>query len=109
MNPGLWDGTPPPFLHIASTVGGFMLLVFLMAVGLFFLARRGTFAVPTPWITRRQSPEAEAKKILADRFAKGDISVEDFMERASVLNWTPGTDQWPQPSQERRQRFLERH
>ena len=34
-------------------------------------------------------------RILAERFAKGDISTEEFMERASVLNWTPGSDAWP--------------
>jgi hypothetical protein len=41
-----------------------------------------------------RSPEAEAKKILAERFARGEINSDDFMERASVLNWTPGSDSW---------------
>ena len=30
--------------------------------------------------------------MLAERFARGDITTDEFMEKASVLNWTPGTD-----------------
>jgi putative membrane protein len=41
-----------------------------------------------------RSPESEAKKILAERFARGDITSDEFMERASILNWTPGSDSW---------------
>lgn len=40
------------------------------------------------------APEAEARKILAERFARGDITSDEFMERAAVLNWTPGIDPW---------------
>ena len=36
------------------------------------------------------SPELDARRTLADRFARGDIDGEEFMERASLLNWTPG-------------------
>ena len=74
-----------------------MFLLFLLLLGgTFFLLRRNGFAPPwagsagRPWGSH--SPEGEAKKILAERFARGDISTEEFMERASVLNWTPGTD-----------------
>jgi putative membrane protein len=104
MHPGPWDGGPPPFFPFFPIVGGFMFLLFLLlvAASLFFLARRGTFGAPPPWITGRQSPEAEAKKTLADRFANGDISADEFMERASVLNWTPGSEQWPLPKKRRR-------
>src|SRR4051812_9726371 len=38
----------------------------------------------------RTSPEDSAKQILAERFAHGDLSAEEFMERASSLNWIPG-------------------
>jgi hypothetical protein len=41
-----------------------------------------------------RSPESEAKKILAERFARGDITTDEFMERASVLNWTPGSESY---------------
>ena len=74
------------------------LLFLLLLAGTFFLLRRSGFTPPwvggpgsAPW-AHRHSPEAEAKRILAERFAKGDISSDDFMERASVLNWTPGSE-----------------
>jgi hypothetical protein len=41
---------------------------------------------------QNRGPEAEARRVLAERFARGDISTDEFMEKASVLNWTPGTD-----------------
>ena len=34
----------------------------------------------------------EAKRILAERFARGDINSDEFLERASMLNWAPGTN-----------------
>ncbi len=80
----------------------FLLLTLLIAAGLFLLARRGTFGPPPPWISARTAPEADARKILADRFANGEISTDEFMERASVLNWTPGSEQWPTPKKKRR-------
>ena len=45
-----------------------------------------------PWLSARTSPEFEARKVLAERFARGDISSDEFMERASALNWTPGVE-----------------
>lgn len=68
----------------------FFLFLLLTAAALFFLFRTGRFG-PPPW-AGRGSPEAEAKKVLAERFARGDITTDEFMEKASVLNWTPGTD-----------------
>ena len=49
----------------------------------------------------RPGPEQEAKRVLAERFARGDLSSEEFMERASVLNWTPGSESWPARSTKR--------
>lgn len=43
----------------------------------------------------RPGPEQDAKRVLAERFAQGDLSSEEFMERASVLNWTPGSESYP--------------
>jgi putative membrane protein len=68
-------------------------LFLLLVAGSVFLMRRGV-AGPPPWLTRQHSPEHEAKRVLAERFARGDISSDDFLERASVLNWTPGSDTW---------------
>jgi putative membrane protein len=49
----------------------------------------------------RPGPEQEAKRVLAERFARGDLSSEEFMERASVLNWTPGSEAYPQRGRKR--------
>ena len=68
----------------------FLLFLLLLAGTLLFLARSGRIG-PLPWAQQR-APEAEAKRVLAERFARGDISTDEFMERASVLNWTPGAD-----------------
>jgi uncharacterized membrane protein len=72
-----------------------MFFLFLLALGtlLFFLVRHGQFGGPASW-TANHSPEGEAKKILAERFARGDITSDEFMERASILNWTPGSESW---------------
>lgn len=77
------------------------LLFMLLLVAAFLLIRRGTFG-PPPWLAASRAPEADAKKILADRFANGDIGAEEFMERASVLNWTPGSEQWMTVRKKRR-------
>lgn len=72
-------------------LGSVMLLLILVAalVG-FYLWREGR--IKLPGLAGRRPPEDEAKQILADRFARGDISTDEFMERSSVLNWTPGSD-----------------
>ena len=70
----------------------FCLFLLLVAATLFFLFRSGRVGAP-PWVQNR-GPEAEAKRVLAERFARGDITTDEFMEKASVLNWTPGTDQY---------------
>lgn len=67
-------------------------LLLILAVG-FFLMRHHRFDGPPPWV-RHNSPENEAKRVLAERFARGDMTSDDFLERASVLNWTPGSDAW---------------
>ncbi len=82
----------PPF---APFLGATMLfLLFLLLLGTFFLFRRGHLG-PPPWVGGLRSPEAEAKRILAERFARGEIATDEFMERASVLNWTPGSEAYP--------------
>ena len=68
----------------------FFLFLRLLAATFFFLARTGRISAP-PWAQNR-SPEGEAKRVLAERFARGDITTDEFMEKASVLNWTPGSD-----------------
>lgn len=78
----------------------FFLFVLLVLGALFFLVRRG-YIGPPPWAAHR-SAETEAKSILAERFARGDITTDEFMERASVLNWTPGSDAWDTKTKKQR-------
>ncbi|RCK69612.1 SHOCT domain-containing protein [Desertihabitans brevis] len=82
-----FDG-PPPFVPI---LGGLMFLLFtILFVGtLLFLAKRGRLAGPPSFF---RPPEFEARTILANRYAGGDISTDEFLERAATLNWTPGVD-----------------
>jgi len=67
-----------------------LLLVLLVGATAFYLGRKGKLTLPT--LPARRPPEDQAKQILADRFAHGDISTDEFMERSSILNWTPGSD-----------------
>lgn len=73
---------------ILPLFGGVLLLVVLLALGSWLLWRRGILTLPR--FAAESAPEDDAKRILADRFAHGDISGEEFIERASMLNWTPG-------------------
>jgi putative membrane protein len=83
--------------------GGLMFLLFVILViaTIAFVRRGGQLGAP-PWARRVQSPEFEARNILATRFATGDISSDEFLERASVLNWTPGVEPLPVPRKRRR-------
>jgi putative membrane protein len=86
------SGAVPPF---APFLGGLMFFLFMLLVLgtiVFFLVRHGQFAPQS--LASSRSPESEAKKILAERFARGDITTDEFMERASVLNWTPGSESY---------------
>ena len=84
-----------------------MLFLTLLIIGatLFLLSRRGIIG-PPPWVKHGglHSPEGEAKRILAQRFASSEISSEEFMERASVLNWTPGSESWPEVKTKKKRR-----
>ena len=78
--------------------GGFMLLlIVLLGLTAFYLYRRGT--LPKLF---KPSPEDDAKRILAERFARGDMSSDEFMERSSMLNWTPGNDSLPSKPRSKR-------
>jgi putative membrane protein len=81
------DGGFSALPFIGSSI---LLLILVAALVGFFLWRHGR--LPLPGLATRRSPEDQAKQILADRFARGDISTDDFMERSSILNWTPGSE-----------------
>ena len=81
----------------------FLLFLILVAGTVAFLLKRGHLG-PPPWV-RHGHPEREARSILAERFARGEINSDEFMERASVLNWTPGVEPAEQrPHKKRRPR-----
>jgi uncharacterized membrane protein len=74
-------------------LGFTMLLLLLAGLAALYLWRSGRLAVPA--IGRSVAAEYEARRILAERFARGDITTDEFLERASILNWTPGSDGGP--------------
>ncbi|MCW2811090.1 MAG: hypothetical protein JWP61_1548 [Friedmanniella sp.] len=88
-------GGPPgaesflPFLGVPL-----LILTVLLVLGALAFLRRGGQLNQLSFL-RRPSPEHDARAILADRFARGDISSDEFLERASILNWTPGSDAYP--------------
>jgi putative membrane protein len=81
---------------------GSLLLLLLLVLAALYLWQQGK--LPLPKLGGQRSPEEDAKRILADRFARGDISSDEFLERSSVLNWTPGTE--PLPSKPRKNRRI---
>jgi uncharacterized membrane protein len=90
---GEHGGHADGFLEPLIGLGFVSLILAVLVVAYVVLRARGqlpSFALPT--FGRRSSPEESAKEILAERFAHGDLTTEEFIERASALNWTPGVD-----------------
>ena len=87
-------------LSMLPFVGSFLFLLLILGLALtaFFLWRSGKL----PNLDKSRSPEEDAKRILAERFARGDITSDEFMERSSILNWTPGAE--PVPAKARKSR-----
>ncbi len=77
----------------------------LLVLGGVFLARRGKLGGP-PWMGagrhRLLAPEFEARRILSERFANSEIGSDEFLERASILNWTPGVEPYSAPKGKKR-------
>ena len=88
------DSVQESSLAMLPFVGAFLLLLLLVGLAELLLWRSGRLALPALG-NRSSAPEQEARRILAERFARGDISSDDFLERASILNWTPGGDSMP--------------
>lgn len=82
---GVW-GPGEGFLVLPFLAALLLLLALVTAAGL-HLVRSGRLELGRG---ARSGPEEGAKRVLADRFARGDISGEEFLERSSLLNWTPG-------------------
>lgn len=79
-----WEACPAAFL-----AGPVLFLLFLALFGLavWYLARRAGSAAPAG---AGEPPEKAARRVLAKRFARGDIDAEEFRERAAALGWTAG-------------------
>jgi putative membrane protein len=81
-------------LSVLPLIGNFVFLLLILALVATGLYQWRTGRLPLGNLGRTR-PEEEAKRILADRFARGDISTDEFMERSSILNWTPGAEPLP--------------
>jgi uncharacterized membrane protein len=99
LHPGPHGWEDSSFSVLPFFSGFMMLLLLLLGLTVLYLWRRGTL----PKLFNRSSPEDDAKRILAERFARGDMNSDEFMERSSMLNWTPGNDSLPsRPRSKRR-------
>jgi putative membrane protein len=99
LHPGPHGWEDSSFSVLPFFSGFLLLLLVLLALTALYLWRRGTLLK----FFNHPSPEDDAKRILAERFARGDISSDEFMERSSILNWTPGNDSLPpRPRNKRR-------
>lgn len=90
QRPHGWHGMEDGSFFMLPFFASFLplLLILLLVLTGMYLWHKGK--LPLPDLRRR--PEDDAKRILAERFARGDMSADEFMERASILNWTPGLE-----------------
>lgn len=91
---GMANGDPAAWM--APLVGGFFTVLLVMSLlGAWQVWRHrdqvGLLASRARW-GRTMVAEQRAREILAERFARGEIDSEEFMERSSMLNWTPGVE-----------------
>lgn len=97
QGPDGWENSFSMLPLVGSLV---VLLVVLLVLAALYLWHQRKLSLPNPGIPIR--PEDDAKRILAERFANGDISADEFLERSSILNWTPGVEQLPSPPSKNR-------
>jgi uncharacterized membrane protein len=88
------EGDGGGFIEPLLGFGGFLLTIALLILTVVLLRRYGLIPDQLPF-TRRPAPEDSARQLLAERMAKGEVSTEEFLDRASALNWTPGSDLKP--------------
>lgn len=93
------NGWAETSLSVLPLFGSLLLPLLLLALALtgMYLWRQGKL----PRLGGYRPPEDAAKRILAERFAQGDIGSDEFLERASMLNWAPGTDPLPNKGRNR--------
>jgi len=84
-------GDPSSLLPVLGAAIVVAVLLLLLGTALYrtWLERQARPALPPA-----TSPDTEARRILAERFARSEITSDEFLERASILNWTPGSEQF---------------
>ena len=80
------------FLEPLLGFGALVVVALALVVGVLLMRRYGLLPTAMGRFGRQESAEQSARQVLAERMARGDLSTEEFLERASVLNWTPGSD-----------------
>lgn len=75
---GGWGGGPP-WLGILTV----LLFAAVVGVGIYLARRRPASAVAHPGPGQAQASSAE--QVLAERFARGDVTEEEYVARLSVL------------------------
>jgi putative membrane protein len=91
------DGGPGDAFSVLPIIGGALIAALLLLVGV-LLYRILKDRASRPELPGSGSPDDEARRILAERFARSEISSDEFLERASILNWTPGSNVVPATS-----------
>lgn len=89
------EGHALGFVEPLLSFGVIVLVLALLAATFIYLQRRGIFPPLTGRKRATPAPELAARQVLAERLARGDLTPEDFLERASILNWTPGSEDHP--------------
>jgi putative membrane protein len=83
-HPGPWnDGDAPAFWPVFPITFG-LLWVAVLVGGFYLLRRTGRRAEPAA-----ADPQSSARKILAERFARGEIDEEEYYTRMSALRQEP--------------------
>jgi putative membrane protein len=95
------DGWEQHSVSMLPLLGNFLFLLVILALVLTGLYLWRTGKLPLGNLGKR-SPEEDAKRILAERFARGDITSDEFLERSSILNWTPGAEPLPSKTGKKR-------
>lgn len=95
------DGWEEHSVSMLPLLGSFLFLLVILALVLTGLYLWRTGKLPLGNLGKR-FPEEDAKRILAERFARGDITSDEFLERSSILNWTPGAEPLPSKAGKKR-------
>ncbi|WP_218040484.1 SHOCT domain-containing protein [Actinomadura sp. WMMB 499] len=80
MHPGGWGGDAPAFWPVFPVMFGLFWLA-VLATGFYFLRRRVTGG----GAQRGGDPLGQARTILAERFARGEIDEDEYLMRMSAL------------------------